>query len=96
MEPGVESRLTDALASSPDVREVDSVWAASRRDSFERQLREESVLAQLRGMLRRRHGDAEDEGDEPDRYEPQRLTRKIHWQYDGQARKVPLLRRPYI
>jgi hypothetical protein len=33
---------------------------------------------------------------EEDKYEPQRLNRKILWQYDGKARKVPLLRRPYI
>jgi hypothetical protein len=31
-----------------------------------------------------------------DKYEPQRLGRKICWQYDHTARKVPLLRRHYI
>lgn len=31
-----------------------------------------------------------------DKYEPQRLGRKICWQYDASARKVPLLRRHYI
>ena len=31
-----------------------------------------------------------------DKYEPQRLGRKICWQYDNTARKVPLLRRHYI
>jgi hypothetical protein len=31
-----------------------------------------------------------------DKYEPQRITRKIHWQYDGSMKKVPMLRRNYI
>jgi hypothetical protein len=31
-----------------------------------------------------------------DHYEPQRLTRKIHWQYDSSMKKVPMLRRNYI
>jgi hypothetical protein len=31
-----------------------------------------------------------------DKYEPQRLNRKICWQYDVHAKKVPLLRRHYI
>lgn len=39
--------------------------------------------------------DPEEEGDE-DHYEPQRLTRKIHWQYDSRMKKVPMLRRDYI
>jgi|GEM_PF-1907322 len=34
--------------------------------------------------------------DEDDRYEPQRLTRKIHWQYNRDMKKVPMLRRDYI
>ena len=33
---------------------------------------------------------------EEDKYEPQRLSRKILWQYDSSAKKVPLLRRHYI
>jgi len=31
-----------------------------------------------------------------DKYEPQRLTRKIVWQYDSSAKRIPLLRRDYI
>lgn len=38
----------------------------------------------------------EDAEDDEDRYEPQRLTRKIHWQYDRSMKKVPMLRRDYI
>ena len=33
---------------------------------------------------------------EEDKYEPQRINRKICWQYDSNAKKVPLLRRHYI
>ncbi len=36
----------------------------------------------------------EDNGE--DLYEPQRITRKIHWQYDSRMKKVPMLRRDYI
>jgi hypothetical protein len=35
-------------------------------------------------------------GGEEDKYEPQRLSRKICWQYDINAKKIPLLRRHYI
>lgn len=38
--------------------------------------------------------DSDEEGE--DKYEPQRLTRKIHWQYDRSMKKVPMLRRDYI
>ncbi len=31
-----------------------------------------------------------------DHYEPQRLTRKIVWQYNQDAKKVPMFRRSYI
>jgi hypothetical protein len=34
--------------------------------------------------------------EEADKYEPQRITRKIHWQYDRSMKKVPMLRRDYI
>jgi hypothetical protein len=61
--------------------------------------RDEAILGFLRQRLWERaqgnrrvtspHG-------EEDKYEPQRLNRKILWQYDGKAKKVPLLRRPYI
>lgn len=61
--------------------------------------RDEAILGFLRqrtweraqGNLRVTHP----EGGE-DKYEPQRLSRRIIWQYDGRAKKVPLLRRPYI
>ncbi len=33
---------------------------------------------------------------EEDKYEPQRISRKICWQYDNAAKRVPLLRRHYI
>lgn len=43
----------------------------------------------------RRSTDRLPDGQE-DKYEPQRLSSKICWQYDQTAHKVPLLRRPYI
>jgi hypothetical protein len=58
--------------------------------------RDAKILAHLRALLKEKTGKKSKEKSSPDRYEPQRLTRKITWQYDGQARKVPLLRRPYI
>lgn len=62
--------------------------------------RDEAIIQLLREKLK-----ARDPGNRPatqaapdgeDRYEPQRLGRKICWQYDASARKVPLLRRHYI
>lgn len=68
--------------------------------------RDDAIIQLLREKLKGRNqgnrtatkaGDpaAEDVQGE-DKYEPQRLNRKICWQYDSAARKVPLLRRPYI
>ena len=61
--------------------------------------RDEAILGFLRQRLwERAHGNrrvTSAPGD-ADKYEPQRLGRKILWQYDGKARKVPLLRRHYI
>jgi hypothetical protein len=58
----------------------------------------------LRQRLKERHGNTYDTrlparkrpAGEEDKYEPQRLNRKICWQYDSSAKKVPLLRRHYI
>lgn len=61
--------------------------------------RDEAILGFLRQRLwERAQGNrrvTSADGEE-DKYEPQRLNRKIMWQYDGKAKKVPLLRRPYI
>lgn len=61
--------------------------------------RDEAILGFLRQRLwERAQGNrrvTSPQGEE-DKYEPQRLNRKIMWQYDGKAKKVPLLRRPYI
>ena len=69
------------------------VSAASGRD------RDEAILGFLRQRLwERAHSNRRvtaDPGD-ADKYEQQRLGRKIMWQYDGNAKKVPLLRRHYI
>ncbi|MEO6095059.1 MAG: hypothetical protein ABIW76_05075 [Fibrobacteria bacterium] len=67
--------------------------------------RDESILMMLREKLRERKGNAygnwapdsrKPAKGEEDKYEPQRLNRKICWQYDSSAKKVPLLRRHYI
>lgn len=61
--------------------------------------RDEAILGFLRQRLwERSQGNRRATGPEGDgdKYEPQRLGRKIVWQYDGNARKVPLLRRHYI
>lgn len=69
--------------------------------------RDEDIISLLREKLKDRAGrNAKDTqagmnflngpaGDQ-DKYEPQRLSRKICWQYDNNAKKVPLLRRHYI
>ncbi len=68
--------------------------------------RDEAIIQLLREKLRGRPSPKKpapeappvasgDDGSE-DRYEPQRLSRKICWQYNQNARKVPLLRRHYI
>lgn len=60
--------------------------------------RDEAILGFLRQRLwERAHSNKRvTPAGEEDRYEPQRLNRKIMWQYDGNAKKVPLLRRHYI
>ena len=63
--------------------------------------RDEAILGFLRQRLwERAHAGKRDAtvipSGEEDKYEPQRLNRKILWQYDSSAKKVPLLRRHYI
>ena len=66
--------------------------------------RDQDILMTLRQRLKDRHGNPYDTqiparrlpAGEEDKYEPQRLNRKICWQYDSSAKKVPLLRRHYI
>lgn len=62
--------------------------------------RDEAILGFLRQRLWERaqsnKRDTQRPSGEEDKYEPQRLSRKILWQYDSSAKKVPLLRRHYI
>jgi hypothetical protein len=68
--------------------------------------RDEAIIRLLREKLRGRPAPQQQapkprpaasvDGESEDRYEPQRLSRKICWQYDQSARKIPLLRRHYI
>ncbi|MEO7426226.1 MAG: hypothetical protein ABI036_13645 [Fibrobacteria bacterium] len=66
--------------------------------------RDEDILLMLRRKLQQRNSEATQgaaakrrgPAGEEDKYEPQRLNRKICWQYDINAKKIPLLRRHYI
>ncbi len=70
--------------------------------------RDERMLEELRDNLKKKkkkreekkaekenESESTDEAGE-DHYEPQRLTRKICWQYDQQGKKIPMFRRPYL
>lgn len=95
-------RVPSDDAPSPLVGDVDPA-EGHRREHAER---DEDIIRLLREKLqdrdprntdvtlppRRKRVSAEDE----DKYEPQRISRKICWQYDSTAHKVPLLRRHYI
>ncbi|HKP97603.1 MAG TPA: hypothetical protein VJ385_17805 [Fibrobacteria bacterium] len=98
MRHDLERPVSAARPLIGDVERLEGAPQGSDKD------RDEDILRTLRDRLRyrntqvthaamnRRKGDVAAE----DKYEPQRLSRKICWQYDGNARKVPLLRRPYI
>jgi hypothetical protein len=77
---------------------VEGVTGSAPASSVPEHDRDEAILGFLRQRLwERAHGNKRvTQAGEEDKYEPQRLNRKILWQYDGKARKVPLLRRPYI
>jgi hypothetical protein len=75
---------------------ISAVPATPERD------RDEAILSFLRQRLwERAHVGKHDSAAgkvaaEEDKYEPQRLNRKIMWQYDSSAKRIPLLRRHYI
>lgn len=86
----------------PLVGDVEALDAARGRSEE----RDGAILDLLRDKLRGRHTapdsqsgakrkPASEAGTE-DKYEPQRISRKICWQYDQSARKIPMLRRHYI
>jgi hypothetical protein len=87
-------------AIRPLVSDVEKLEAAAgaARD------RDEDILRVLRDKLRERAAPAvpaamnRRKTDRPaeDKYEPQRLGRKICWQYGADGKKVPLIRRHYI
>ena len=89
------------ISAKPLVGEVERPEGSSKSAD---QDRDEDILLMLRRKLSQRNlsdtlgqpSARKDRGSEEDKYEPQRLSRKICWQYDGNARKVPLLRRHYI
>lgn len=96
MRPDLERPPIVSMPLVGTVPGLDGVPATPERD------RDEAILGFLRQRLwerargiQREAGSQQQRG-EADKYEPQRLSRKILWQYDASARKVPLLRRPYI
>ncbi len=95
MRPDIERPV---LATTPlvgGVAAAQAVPATPERD------RDEAILGFLRQRLwERAHASKRTPSTLPsgeeDKYEQQRLSRKILWQYDSHAKKVPLLRRHYI
>jgi len=93
MRPDLERPVLPAAPLVAGVAAPTAVPAVPERD------RDEAILGFLRQRLwERAQGNRRvtSPSGEEDKYEPQRLNRKIMWQYDGKAKKVPLLRRPYI
>jgi hypothetical protein len=87
-------------AVRPLVGDVEKLEGAPRVSDKQR---DEDIIHVLRRKLKERNTDdtpamnrRKSDRSEEDKYEPQRLSRKICWQYDVNARKVPLLRRHYI
>jgi hypothetical protein len=87
----------------PLVGDVETLGDPAPGRNRDREDRDETIIRLLRGKLKDREpgnmpatvpGAEGPEGE--DKYEPQRLSRKICWQYDSSAHKVPLLRRHYI
>jgi hypothetical protein len=91
MRPDLERPV---FAVQPLVGGVERAQAAPQAPDRDR---DEAILGFLRQRLwERAHGNKRDTSGAEDKYEPQRLSRKILWQYDSAAKKVPLLRRHYI
>ncbi len=97
------------LNSRPLVGELEAIDGSRSElpDESQNSSRDEGIINQLRNKLAARpQGNVNATGgrrasdkrltSEEDKYEPQRLSRKICWQYDQSAHKVPLLRRHYI
>jgi hypothetical protein len=80
-----------------DVERIEAATGAARN-------RDEDILMILRDKLKERAAPPAPAAqnrrktDRPaeDKYEPQRLGRKICWQYGADGKKVPLIRRHYI
>ena len=107
MRPGFRPDLELPLPTErPLVGNVEAM-AGMRSGVGQDSSRDETILGLLRERLEerrqgnipatggRRASDKRPAGAE-DKYEPQRINRKICWQYDQTAHKIPLLRRHYI
>src|SRR5689334_11648531 len=102
---GMASEISLRPDERPLVGELETIGDA--RPGHGDEGRDGAIIRQLREQLKdRRQGNTSDTppkrrktdkpGELEDKYEPQRLARKICWQYDSTAHKVPLLRRHYI
>ena len=108
MRPDFLKPLPDDRPLISDVERLESPQSGSHHQESrlgEGALRDETIILLLREKLKDRgQGNAKNtlagtSGHSMpggDKYEPQRLGRKICWQYDNNARRVPMLRRPYI
>jgi hypothetical protein len=94
-------------ATRPLVGGVEQASGSETGARSEARERDEEIIRMLRSKLQERGPgaqaafpsitrDGKPAPGEEDKYEPQRINRKICWQYDSNAKKVPLLRRHYI
>jgi hypothetical protein len=103
MRPDFEKPYLEERPLVADVESLEHATAGSRREGH---YRDEDLIYMLQEKLRgKRYSNQQDTPAarpasagpaEEDKYEPQRLSRKICWQYDSHAKRVPILRRPYI
>ncbi len=101
-------QLNPAGNPSPLIGNVESLDNDVAARDYHLQQRDERMLEELRDSLNKKKKKRKEKEDEKagekeseeeageDHYEPQRLTRKICWQYDQQGRKIPMFRRPYM
>ena len=101
-----------SFRTNKSARKIESIQPIQAADFSQESLeRDEQIVQRLQNRLRERKekfreafrrrldittSDIPVNPVDADHYEPQRITRKICWQYDKEARKVPLFRRHYI
>lgn len=92
----VESMLAMRTGIGQDAGRAESILSQLRQKlSDHRQKLSDRRRSNVPVTMGRRAADRKVSQDQ-DKYEQQRINRKICWQYDQTAKKVPLLRRNYI